>query len=162
MFSLLELNEVQELVRSLFSDNPKPEEMIRQMILQFNEAEKQLSANPGNRAGTVFAFDTWIYAALLDAALHQTDYGEEKSFCRGEWSLAVRILSKELSRIKLLSDKTLYQTGKLCTAAADALRCMDADICGDCIIQIIEQKYGNSDAYRKSLEELDFRLRTLA
>lgn len=38
---------------------------------------------------------------------------------------------------------------------------VSTEIRGDCIPMIMEQKYGNTDAYCKTLQELDFRLRNM-
>lgn len=159
MFSLLELKEVRESVRSLLKEDPKSAGLMQKIMLQFNEADRQLALSPAHRAGTVFAYETWICAALLDAVYNQTDYITAKSDCRAEWNMAVHTLKQELHRKKIFSGKPLYDPQALCGRAADALRCLEASVCGDCIFHIVEQKYGNTDAYTKSLQDLDFRLR---
>ena len=160
--TLYQIPGIMKLIKTELPEDVREKDLITKMENLFITSYKQEYLTETQKNSEELVDRVWLYASLVDAALHKkSKYAPEKYGCEEEWNAAVRWLNFELRRRKLLIGRMVHNVSKLCEKAAGSLDCLKPESCGQSLVGWV-QKYDESlsDLYdtvfamKRRLEEL--------
>ena len=152
--TLYQIPGIMNLIQTELPADVREKALVTKMENLFVTSYKQEYLTETQKQSEDLVDRIWLYASLLDAALSKnTKYSPEKYGCETEWDTAVRWLTFELKKTKLLSGVMVHDVAKLCSMASDSLLCLNPESCGQSLVGWV-QKYDESltDLYEIIIE----------
>ena len=131
--TFFQLPSVLQKIQTELPKSVKNKSLFTEIDNLFFKAYKAENISARDRSDADFAASVWMYAALLDAALIDTEYPAAKYGCEKEWEAAARWLKFELNKRKFLQAVFVHDVYGLCERAIASLKVLSADSCGGVI-----------------------------